>query len=226
MFMSRGMDVCTCQDVDFQKAMGNMHVLYSHDRSWTLRIQTLSPHLHDPSPSPELSNTLVRVYNASEARVADVPIARLILNGVAYELRGWCLAEMLWSLAREAAWKSICIPLQEGMVCRAPMEPAEFQARASAKDKEDDLVFTHRSDLGPVVRLQEKVFREKSAEATVLALGYLPAAQVEILSRALPHYHNLEILQVFDSEVNGAAGQARREGESWFNWFSFGKVHN
>ena len=207
------MDVCTWQDVDFRNAMENMHVLYSHEESWTLRIQTLSPHLHHPPLSPELSNTLVRVYDEPQATVADVPIARLKLNGVAYELRGWCLAELLWSLARQSAWKSICIPFQEGMVCRAPMEPTEFQARAEAKNKEDALVFTHRSDLGPVVRLQEKVFREKSAEATGLHLTKLPAAQVEILSRALPHYHNLEMLEVNRSEVSGAPGQARREGE-------------
>ena len=200
-----------------------MHVFYAHDESWTLRIEQLTPSLHD-GPGAELQGT-VDVFYAPEARVTSVPLSELRgldengdceecgrgsncrhlqRNGNPYRRRGWCRAEALWSLARALAFKSIAIPFRTGRNGTAPLAPEEFEA----KTKLGELRFTRRSDLDIVVKLQAKVFQKKAAEATVLCLTYLPAAEVEVLCRALHHYMRLEDLEVSFSELGGATGEA------------------
>ena len=214
------------QDVYFAKGMAHMHLLYAHDHTWSLRIEDLTPGLHD-RPGPELSGTAKVFYlpkNAvAEVALADLrdtdetgscgpgchlgcrpPCRQLHRNSTPYRERGWCMAEIQWSLARKASWKSIRIPFREGRNCEAPMAPSEFRAQA----ERGTLKFTHRSDLEPVLQLQAKVFREKAAEATALNLGHLPEAQVQVLARALPHYERVEVVEVARSELTGEAFQA------------------
>ena len=214
------------QDVYFAKGMAHMHLLYAHDETWSLRIEDLTPGLHD-RPGPELPGT-AKVFYLPDNAVTDVALAelrdtdetgscgagchfgcsppcpQLHRNSTPYLQRGWCRAEVQWSLARDCPWKSIRIPFREGRNCEAPMAPAEFRAEA----ERGTLKFTHRSDLEPVLQLQAKVFREKAAEATVLSLGQLPEAQVQVLARALPHYERLEVVEVDGSELAGEAFQA------------------
>ena len=214
------------QDVYFAKGMAHMHLLYAHDTTWSLRIEDLTPGLHD-RPGPELSGT-AKVFYLPDNAVKDVALAelrdtddqgscgpgchfgcrppcrQLHRNSTPYLQRGWCRAEVQWSLARKASWKSIRIPFREGRNCEAPMAPSEFRAQA----EKGTLKFTHRSDLEPVLQLQAKVFYEKAAEAALLSLGELPEAQVQVLARALPHYERLERVEVDNSELAGEALQA------------------
>ena len=202
--------------------MQNMHVLYSHDETWTFRIEELTPGLH--GPGPELPGT-VEVFHLPKGAVATVALAELRnvdgegrcgpgcgdscphlhRNDVPYLHRGWCAAEVQWSLARVAAWRSLRIPFR-GLCSAAPTAPTEFRTFAEG----GVLRFTHRCDLEPVVQLQEKVFREKSAAATGLYLGDLPEAQVQVLSRALCHYRHLEVLEVIRSGLSGTPGEAQK----------------
>ncbi|CAE7590175.1 NLRC3, partial [Symbiodinium natans] len=221
------------QDVYFAKGMANMHLLYAHDETWSLRIEDLTPGLHD-RPGPELSGT-AKVFYLPENAVTDVALAelrdtndqgscspgchfgcrppcpQLHRNSTPYRERGWCMAEVQWSLARFAAWKSIRIPFREGRNSEAPMAPSEFRAQV----ERGTLKFTHRADLEPVLQLQAKVFREKAAEATNLNLAHLPEAQVQVLARALPHYERLEELYVGRSELAGEAFQALVRALPW-----------
>ena len=214
------------QDVYFAKGMAHMHLLYAHDDTWSLRIEDLTPGLHD-RPRPELPGT-AKVFYLPDNAVTDVALAelrdtdetgscgagchfgcsppcpQLHRNSTPYLQRGWCRAEVQWSLARTAPWRSIRIPFREGRNSEAPMAPAEFRAQA----EKGTLKFTHRSDLEPVLQLQAKVFREKAAEATELVLVQLPEAQVQVLARALPHYERLEVVEVDNSELAGEGFQA------------------
>ena len=225
----RACDAYRCashQDVYFAKGMANMHLLYAHDTTWSLRIEDLTPGLHD-RPGPELPGT-AKVFYLPDNAVTDVALAelrdtdetgscgagchfgcsppcpQLHRNSTPYLQRGWCRAEVQWSLARTAPWKSIRIPFREGRNSEAPMAPSEFRAQA----ERGTLKFTHRSDLEPVLQLQAQVFREKALEATGLALAHLPEAQVQVLARALPHYARLGELYVGSSELAGEAFQA------------------
>ncbi|CAE7590111.1 Nlrc3 [Symbiodinium natans] len=221
------------QDVYFAKGMAHMHLLYAHDTTWSLRIEDLTPGLHD-RPGPELSGT-AKVFYLPDNAVKDVALAelrdtddqgscgpgchfgcrppcrQLHRNSTPYLQRGWCRAEVQWSLARKASWKSIRIPFREGRNCEAPMAPSEFRAQA----EKGTLKFTHRSDLEPVLQLQAKVFYEKAAEAALLSLGELPEAQVQVLARALPHYERLERVEVDNSELAGEALQALVRALPW-----------
>ena len=225
----RACDAYRCashQDVYFAKGMANMHLLYAHDTTWSLRIEDLTPGLHD-RPGPELPGT-AKVFYLPDNAVTDVALAelrdtdetgscgagchfgcsppcpQLHRNSTPYLQRGWCRAEVQWSLARTAPWKSIRIPFREGRNSEAPMAPAEFRAQA----ERGTLKFTHRSDLEPVLQLQAQVFHEKAAEATELVLVQLPEAQVQVMARALPHYERLEEVEVGKSELAGEAFQA------------------
>ena len=213
------------QDASFKKAMGNMHVVYSHDESFTLRIEGLTPGLHDPDrPRAELCHEKVSVFHVPRNAVVDVSLAelrdtneegkccpscgqacaQLHGNSVEYQRRGWCSAEAQWSAARAEPWHSIPIPFREGAAGTAPMAPQDFRAFA----EKGHLRFTHRSDLDPVVQLQAKVFQDKAAECTSLVLPLLPADQVKTLGRALPHFPKLEELDINRSRP-GIAIEAR-----------------
>ena len=213
------------QDASFKKAMGNMHVVYSHDESFTLRIEGLTPGLHDPDrPRAELCHEKVSVFHVPRNAVVDVSLAelrdtneegkccpscgqacaQLHGNSVEYQRRGWCSAEAQWSAARAAPWHSIPIPFREGAAGTAPMAPEDFRAFA----EKGHLRFTHRSDLEPVVRLQAQVFQEKAAACTSLVIDDLSLDGVKTLTRALPHYPKLEELHVSRSQP-GTAFEAR-----------------
>ena len=161
------------QEVLYQKAMRNIQVLYAHNHTFTLRIDSLTPGLHETQPVPELLDRTVAAFLQPQGAVVDVALrelrstdpqgccgascgkscAQLHANTTPYSERGWCAAETQWSVAREASWKSIILPFQNGAATRAPMAPEDFQTFA----KKGLLRFTHRADLEPVVDLQAKV---------------------------------------------------------------------
>ena len=78
----------------FRRAMNNMHIMYVHERTSTLRIESLTP-LDEMNMDAE-----VAVYHAPSDEVKPVPVADLIANRTAYRDRGWCMAELIWSSTR------------------------------------------------------------------------------------------------------------------------------
>ena len=130
-----------------RRAMANMHVLYAHEHSSTLRIESLTPldEMH--------MDATVLVYHAPSDEVKPVPVANLIANETAYRDRGWCIAELCWSSTRSIGSSSKEIDEAEADTeGQAPMPPEIFVPLFKEK-----LQFTHRSDMDAVLKLQERV---------------------------------------------------------------------
>jgi len=183
------------QEKSFKRAMANMHVLYAHEHSSTLRIETLAP-LDDEMHV----DATVLVYHAPSDEVKPVPVADLIANRTGYRDRGWCIAELCWSSTRSFGSSSKEIdetgPGTVDMTGQAPMPPDVFIPRFKEK-----LQFTHRSDLDTVLKLQEKVFHEKAGKNEVLILTNLSRAEAEVAIKALPHYRVLRRLEITRSKL-------------------------
>ena len=134
----------------FRRAMANMHVLYAHEHSSTLRIESLTPldEMH--------MDATVLVYHAPTDEVKAVPVADLVSNRTGYRNRGWCIAELCWSSTRSRGALSKEIDERGSgttdMTGQAPTPPEVFILRFKEK-----LRFTHRSDMDAVLKLQGKV---------------------------------------------------------------------
>ena len=86
----------------FGAAMQNMHVMYAHEHTLTLRIESLTP---DDVWNRMMANEteLVRVYDKDEKNVVAKPLKDLFPNRNAYTSRGWCMAEVEWSSLRSGS---------------------------------------------------------------------------------------------------------------------------
>lgn len=189
----------------FQLAMKHMHVLYAHEFTSTLRIEDLTPE----SFKERMASKMVTIYYEPTDSVQPVPITELKANATSYFDRGWCQAEVQWSLSRSLLAASYRIPQRPDheLTGRAPMAPKTFQERVEAKT----FKFTHRSDLTDVLALQESVFLEKAAACGELVVERLPATEFPILATALPYYISLEHLVVQQSEMGWDGAKALAE---------------
>eukprot|EP00435_Cladocopium_sp_Y103_P072321 s830_g39.t2 len=176
----------------FGAAMQNMHVMYAHEHTLTLRIESLTP---DDVWNRMMANELdlVPVYDKDEKRVVAKPLKDLVANKSAYLSRGWCMAEVEWSSLRKVNLQHQRIDnvndddsRRSRLNGRIPMTPANFRS------KMEKAVFTHRSDAESVIRLQEKIFFEKVTACEHLELEGLPAKEMLALAHALPLYKNLK----------------------------------
>ena len=209
------------QTKSFQLAMSNMHVLYAHDFTATLRIEELTP----PDVREQKNLRRVTIYHDATATVREVSVGELCANWALYAQRGWCQAEAQWSQTRSlpASW---VIPQARGneLDGRAPMAPETFQELVEA----EELVFTHRDDLKEVVRLQKEVFLEKATEASELALEKLPPREFLVLATALPYYSSLDRLVIKNSEMGLDGARALAEAlrtNTVLKRLRFGLVH-
>eukprot|EP00913_Durusdinium_trenchii_P013985 g13132.t1 len=144
------------QRESFARAMGNMHVMYAHDCSLTLRIEGLTPpHIWNAMLKDE--SRKVPVYHMPSGSLQALPLKELMHNRTPYLQRGWCLAEVQWSAVRGTTAQNQCIYgfYDESSSGQVPLTPEAFaeQMRTSA--------FTHRNDAETVVELQKKVFFER-----------------------------------------------------------------
>eukprot|EP00434_Breviolum_minutum_P038721 symbB.v1.2.034361.t1/scaffold4422.1/size39833/1 len=179
------------QEKSFRRAMANMHVLYAHEHSSTLRIETLTP-------SDEMHmDATVLVYHAPSDEVKPVPVADLIANRTAYRDRGWCIAELCWSSTRSLGALSKEIDEAEADTKgQAPMPPEIFVPLFKEK-----LQFTHRSDIDAVLKLQDRVFHEKAQKNEILKLEKLSRAEAKVAIEALQHYPALRRLDITGSRL-------------------------
>ena len=129
------------EELSFRRAMRNMHVLYAHECSRTLRIGTLTPE----ELRREGSSQPVLIYHKPDegpGQLREVPASSLTENRTEYPERGWCQAEMQWSSSRRASDLSWEVDSTEADAAGlAPMAPDIFRARMK-----HTLKFTHRSD--------------------------------------------------------------------------------
>ena len=94
--------LCPKQQSSFGAAMQNMHVMYAHEHTLTLRIESLTP---DDVWNRMMANEteLVPVYDKDEKNVVAKPLKDLFPNRNAYTSRGWCMAEVEWSSLRSGS---------------------------------------------------------------------------------------------------------------------------
>ena len=203
------------QQFSFGLAMANMHVLYAHEMSVTLRIESLTPAERWEKALRE--DEMITVFHAKSSVVEPVLIKDLVHNPTPYNNRGWCIGEMEWSSDRQETAQNQQIDIsrdtdtagQQGgglqLLGRVPTSPEHFAV------KMDAAAFTHRSDAAAVVHLQEKIFLEKVKRNESLNLEGLPRSEFQRLLRALPYFEVLQsiILEHFECSQEEAEAFAK-----------------
>ncbi|CAE7833771.1 NLRC3, partial [Symbiodinium sp. CCMP2592] len=179
----------------FRRAMQHMHVLYCHDATSTLRIESLTPKAD--IEDAEKKGDCVMIYHHSSGLVEKVPVTELVMNRTPYTQRGWCIAEREWSSTRAATNLSREVDASEGEKGGiAPMVPDAFR-----KSVAHQLKFTHKNDKETVCRLQEEVYKEKAETCRNLRLADLGAEALEIGLSSLELYPILERLEITQCEL-------------------------
>eukprot|EP00930_Biecheleria_cincta_P070574 TRINITY_DN58208_c0_g1_i1.p1 TRINITY_DN58208_c0_g1~~TRINITY_DN58208_c0_g1_i1.p1 ORF type:complete len:594 (-),score=82.98 TRINITY_DN58208_c0_g1_i1:334-2115(-) len=204
------------QQRSFERAMCNMHVMYAHNWTWTVRIGELTPcTLADTQKGGSIC-----IYHEPSNNVLEIPLAsvktvqedgscgvgcgsrcpNLHANTTLYAQRGWCQAELQWSNMRDRS-RSLVLPSRAGSDSKAPMPPEVFSERV----KEGQLKFTHRDDEATALRLQAMVFADKASKCQKLDLSGLHADELPVLFAALPYYTCLEDLRLILDSTDDAA---------------------
>ena len=201
------------QEASFRLAMGNMHVLYAHEMSVTLRIESLTPAERWEKALRE--DEMITVFHAKSSVVEPVLIKDLKHNPTPYANRGWCIGEMEWSSDRQETAQNQLIDIcrEQGggleLLARVPTSPEHFAV------KMDTAAFTHRSDADAVVHLQEKIFLEKVKRNESLNLEGLPRSEFQRLLRALPYFEVLQSIALEHFECSQEEAEAFAKVGFW-----------
>ena len=181
----------------FDLSMYNMHLLYAHERTYTFRIDSLTPEDRWENMMKS-EDELVKVYDPSAGTVMPKKLRDLIANRTPYEARGWCMAEIEWSSTRSRSFQHQKIDGHKGLEesGRVPMSPEDFE------DKMRNAQFTHRSDSSQVILLQRKVFHEKAEKCERALFQNLPPGELGKLARSLKYYKALRTLEVVRFECS------------------------
>ena len=196
------------QEASFGLAMANMHVMYAHELSVTLRIESLTPAERWLKAIDE--DEVITVFHAESSVVEPVLIKDLVHNHTPYANRGWCIGEMEWSSDRQETAQNQLIDICRGqagpeLLGRVPTSPEHFAV------KMDTAEFTHRSDAPAVVHLQEKIFLEKVRRNEELSLEGLPRSQILALAHALPYFEVLQTITLKHFECSQEEAEAFAE---------------
>ena len=176
------------QNVSFGRTMQHMHVLYCHEKTSMLRIESLTPEAD--IAEAERKQDRVMMYHHCTGLVKPVPVTELVKNRTPYSQRGWCAAERDWSSTRAATNLSREVDAPEGEKGGlAPMVPEAFRENVAHQ-----LKFTHLDDVETVCRLQAEVYKEKAEMCMSLRLVDLGADALGIAPSALENYPILERL--------------------------------
>ena len=187
----------------FDLSMYNMHLLYAHEKTYTFRIDSLTPE-DRWEKMMKSEDKLVKVYDPQSRTVMPKKLKDLIANRTAYEARGWCMAEIEWSSTRSHSFqhqkidrhKDLKQSDEEELKGRVPMSPDDFA------DKMRNAQFTHRSDSSQVVLLQKRVFHEKAEKCEKALFENLPKGELGKLARSLKFYKTLRALEVLEFECS------------------------
>ena len=197
------------QQASFGLAMANMHVMYSHEMSVTLRVETLTPAERWAKALDE--NEMITVFDAASNFVKLVLIKDLVHNPTPYQNRGWCIGEMEWSSDRQATEQNQLIDIRHDsdgqedgleLLGQVPTAPKHFAV------KMETAAFTHRSDAAAVVHLQEKIFLEKVTRNESLNLEGLPRSEFQRLLNALPYFEVLQSITLIHFECSQEEAEA------------------
>ena len=172
--------------------MTNVQVMYSHSSTLTFRMERITPQdmwtraLND-------EDYKIPVYDGESRGIKLLSLKDLMPNRNDYNERGWCSGEKDWAAARSVPAQNLLIDGEEDeeeQIKKIPTEPGQFMHRmATAK-------FTWANDRDSVIDLQRKIFKQKVTICKGLHLTDLTADDMEELTAALPHYKELNILDI------------------------------
>ena len=180
------------QRKSFELAMQNMHLMYSHESTMTLRLEHLTPPAKIKEAKKDKENT-VKIWHKPANEVKDVPISALTWNNREYIRRGWCRTEVQWSSARSTVLSNQQIDSHlnsdetkfNGQVAEAP---EQFRLRT----RSEKIQFMRDSDRSIVLDLQKKVFLQKAEKCEHLVVENVDATQIAILADSIEHYKVLK----------------------------------
>ena len=197
----------------FGLAMANMHVLYAHELSVTLRIESLTPAERWEKALRE--DEMITVFDAKSSVVKPVLIKDLVHNPTPYNNRGWCIGEMEWSSDRQETAQNQLIDIRRDtagqdhwdgappeLLGRVPTSPEHFAVKMKTAE------FTHREDADAVVHLQEKIFLEKVKRNESLNVEGLPRSEFQRLLHALPYFEVLQSITLTHFECSQEEAEA------------------
>ena len=177
----------------FDLSMYNMHLLYAHERTYTFRIDSLTPE-DSWEKMMKSDDKFVKVYDPEGRKVMPKRLKDLVPNRTAYAARGWCMAEIEWSSSRSRTFQHQKIDIDKDLMKshrdnlkgRVPMSPEDFE------DKMRKAQFTHRSDSSQVIVLQKKVFHEKAEKCEKALFQNLPEGEIGQIGKVLEVLQNFE----------------------------------
>ena len=178
------------EEVYFRSGMGHMHLLYCHEHTLTLGVQSLTS--DDLWKQLGRTGHKVLIYHEPSNGMKEVTLDELTKNLVPYLLRGWCISELEWSSARSDSTSHQRIDDADATELKGkmPLLPAEFQTHMQS------LQFTHRPDQTAVVRLQEAVFMEKVTRRKSASFANVDDEGLRVLLHSLPCYTHLEAFKL------------------------------
>ena len=192
------------QNRSFQYTMMHMHFFYTHECTWTYRIEDLTP-FEEADRQMQVQVFFTETGSPEDGKVEARPFADLKENSTPYSRRGWCEAESQWSSMRSNSRQTVSLSFVSPETwTRAPMAPAVFQAKVW----NSELLFTRQGSAEAVKELQERVFMEKAVENMMLQMSVLPPRELPILAGALPLYKNLKVLRISNSQVDCRGAEA------------------
>ena len=142
------------EERSYQAAMKDMQLLYAHEHTYTLRVESLTPeHVWQRN-----LDRLVTMYHASRG-FGKVPLRELErAHSAPYRARGWCQAELEFSSCRSETFRNQAIDrgsasVQSGKEVRdlkgkVPVKPEHFL------ETMEGLRFTHGDDRLKVLQMQ------------------------------------------------------------------------
>ena len=178
------------EEVYFRSGMGHMHLLYCHEHTLTLGVQSLTS--EDLWKQLGKTGHKVLIYHEPSNGMKEVTLDELTKNLVPYLLRGWCISELEWSSARSDSTSHQRIDDADATELKGkmPLLPAEFLRHMQS------LQFTHRPDQAAVVRLQEAVFMEKVTRRKRASFANVDDEGLCVLLQSLPCYTHLEAFKL------------------------------
>ena len=171
----------------------------------TFRVETLTPEQRWQKAIQD--GLQVNIFHEKSGLIQPVRLKdseNLTKNQTFYFDRGWCRAEMSWSSVRgDTAQNQRSDPevavitnerefLNASLTGKTPVAPDAFAADMHSA------AFTHRSDAGAVIDLQEKVFLEKATKRRRLKVEGISLQQMQALTQSLRHFEQLESITIND----------------------------
>ena len=179
----------------FELAMQDMHLMYAHESTMTLRLEHLTPPEKIAEALKDKRNT-VKIWHDQAKEVKYAPISDLKWNNREYIRRGWCRTEVQWSSTRSTVLSNQQIDSHLNSAetklpkfnCQVAEAPEQFRLRT----RSDEIQFMRPSDESVVLALQEKVFHQKAEKCEHLVVENVGTTQIAILAGSLKHYKVLK----------------------------------